>query len=169
MPTIGCGGSTTWRFLQPHLLRLTWNQPTSAFSLPGVECRISLLEVVSFGQPCPSVGFAPDDDSVLALPTHLSFAILHIHIHSNMRIVFKKMLHSFQSTLVDSANLIMSLFVPFTSKYPKTSLFEANLLHWSIDDCDTVMATNILQGYETLDAVPYMTSVCHILQRQFLV
>ena len=50
------------------LLRPTWNQSTSAFSPPGTERRIGLLGVVSFGQPCPSVGFAPDvDDAMLYL------------------------------------------------------------------------------------------------------
>src|SRR6218665_2517197 len=46
----------------PALLRLTWDQPTLAFSPPGTEARIGLSGVVSFGQPCPRVGFAPDDD-----------------------------------------------------------------------------------------------------------
>src|SRR6218665_1494891 len=52
----------------PTLLRLTLNQPTSAFSPPGTERRMGLSGVVSFGQPCPRVGFAPDDDeSVLGI------------------------------------------------------------------------------------------------------
>src|SRR6218665_3351278 len=46
----------------PALLRLTWDQPTLAFSPPGTEHRIGLSGVDSFGQPCPRVGFAPDDD-----------------------------------------------------------------------------------------------------------
>jgi len=54
-----------WCGSGPALLRLTWNQPTSAFSPPGVERRIGLLGVVSFGQPYPSVGFAPEDDDVV--------------------------------------------------------------------------------------------------------
>src|SRR6218665_1235479 len=47
----------------PALFRLTWDQPTSAFSPPGIERRIGLPGVVSFGQPCPRVGFAHDDDA----------------------------------------------------------------------------------------------------------
>src|SRR6218665_2833152 len=51
----------------PALLRLTWDQPTSAFSPPGIERRIGMPGVVSFGQPCPRVGFTHDDDDACGL------------------------------------------------------------------------------------------------------
>src|SRR6218665_2394695 len=47
----------------PALLRLTYNQPTLAFSPPGTERRIGLSGVDSFGQPCPRLGFAQDDET----------------------------------------------------------------------------------------------------------
>src|SRR6218665_1339183 len=62
----------------PALLRLTWDRPTSAFSPPGIERRIGLPGVVSFGQPCPTLGFAPDDDALLisfTLPKALFYSM----------------------------------------------------------------------------------------------